>query len=392
MSEDPTQFPDESAASESQETPASEPQVQPEAPRAQATSSPAEPVVAPQPSEQVQYPPVPETYIPPAAAQPQYPPTPELYRQQPQAAPQQPVQPETPSSYAPQQPPATPNSYAAPYSPPQAGYPMAPYTTPYSGSGFPPPFGYAHISQAQPLPLGQAIRELPGQYKKILFKPGAATFAEEQGKAEWGIIWIQILILAAFQAVVSFVTFFFVNQGSSAVAATPGMSASLISSIGQIESLFGVLLVPGFFFAGVGIQYLFAKMFKGQGLFRQQAYNQLLYQVPLTLVSSVLSLIVSPLTKPLTTSMFNFSPNATTPAAFTNPGVMVALLLLDLVSLGLFVYSVILNIFAIMAAHRLSGGKATGAVLIPYGILFAVVFLAVCAIMVVAISAAASMH
>ena len=388
MSDDPTQFPDDPATSESQEIPASEPQVQPEAPQAQVTSTPAEPVAVPQPSEQVQYPPVPETYIQPAAAQPQYPPTPELYRQQPQ----QPVQPEVPSPYAPQQPPATPNPYAAPYGAPQAGYPMSPYTMPYSGPGFPPPFGYAPIPQAQPLPLGQAIRELPGQYKKILFKPGAATFAEEQGKAEWGIIWIQILILAAFQAIVSFVTFFFVNQGSSAVAATPGSSASLLSSIGQIESLFGGLLVPAFFFAGVGIQYLFAKMFKGQGLFRQQAYNQLLYQVPLTLISSVLSLVVSPLMKPLTTSMFNFSPNATTPAAFTNPGVMVALLLLDLVSLGLFVYSVVLNVFALMAAHRLSGGKATGVVLIPYGIGVALGILAFCGLFIIAISAAASLH
>jgi hypothetical protein len=388
MSDDPTQFPDDPAASESQEIPASEPQVQPEAPQAQVTSTPAEPVAVPQPSEQVQYPPVPDTYIQPAAAQPQYPPTPELYRQQPQ----QPVQPEVPSPYAPQQPPATPNPYAVPYSAPQAGYPMSPYTTPYSGSGFPPPFGYAPIPQAQPLPLSQAIRELPGQYKKILFKPGAATFAEEQGKAEWGIIWMQILFLTVFQAVVSFVTYFYIDQGSAAAATTAGVSASFFSTILQFEALLGVILVPGLFFIGVGIQCLFAKMFKGQGLFRQQAYNQLLYQVPLGIISSALSLIVSPLVKPLTTSMFNFSPNAATPAAFTNPGVMVALLLLDVVSLGLFVYSVILNVFAIMAAHRLSGGKATGAVLIPYGILFAVVILAVCALMVVAISAAASLH
>lgn len=388
MSEDPTQFPDEPAASESQGTPASEPQAQSEESKAQVTNTSAEPVAAPQPSEQVQYPPVPETFIQPAAAQPQYPPTPELYSQQPQ----QPVRPETPSPYAPQQPPATPNPYAAPYSPPQAGYPMAPYTTPYSGSGFPPPFGYAHIPQAQPLPLGQAIRELPGQYKKILFKPGAATFAEEQGKAEWGIIWIQILILAAFQAVVSFVTFFYIDQGSGAAATTAGVSASLLSTVLQFESLFEVLLVPGVFFAGVGIQYLFAKMFKGQGLFRQQAYNQLLYQVPFGIISSALSIIVSPLSRPMMASMLTPSSAGTISGFGLSPGVTIALLLIDLVTLGIFVYSVILNVFAIMAAHRLSGGKATGVVLIPYGIGVALGILAFCGLFIIAISAAASMH
>ncbi len=39
-----------------------------------------------------------------------------------------------------------------------------------------------------PLPLGQAIRELPGQYLKVLTRPSVKTFAGEKGKAGWGII------------------------------------------------------------------------------------------------------------------------------------------------------------------------------------------------------------
>jgi hypothetical protein len=34
-----------------------------------------------------------------------------------------------------------------------------------------------------PLPLGQAIRELPGQYIKVLIRPSVKTFEEEKGKA-----------------------------------------------------------------------------------------------------------------------------------------------------------------------------------------------------------------
>src|SRR5215472_1848554 len=76
------------------------------------------------------------------------------------------------------------NPYATP-PPPQYG------TPPYQQGGY----GYAPPQQA-PRPLGQAIQELPNQYIKVVTKPSAQSFFEEIGKADWGIVWIQLLVLA----------------------------------------------------------------------------------------------------------------------------------------------------------------------------------------------------
>src|SRR5215471_12408169 len=88
---------------------------------------------------------------------------------------------------APQNPYATPPPQQGPYGapPPQYG------TPPYQQGGY----GYVPPQQA-PRPLGQAIQELPNQYIKVLTKPSAQSFFEEIGKADWGIVWIQLLVLA----------------------------------------------------------------------------------------------------------------------------------------------------------------------------------------------------
>ncbi len=89
-----------------------------------------------------------------------------------------------------------------PYGQPQPPYvqPQPPYGAPYQqpGYGMPP-------VQAAPLPLGEAIRQLPNQYIRVLTKPSAATFAVEQGKAAWNIVWIQLLIYAVILAALGYI-------------------------------------------------------------------------------------------------------------------------------------------------------------------------------------------
>src|SRR6266700_130076 len=173
--------------------------------------------------------------------------------------------------------PQTPYGYGAP--------PQGPYGAPYQepGYGMPP-------VQAAPLPLGEAIRQLPNQYIRVLTKPSAATFAEEQGKAAWNIVWIQLIIYAIAAAVLGYLALLispnqFSTTGSSALS--PGMIQTISLSAG-----FGlILLVPIFFFIGVGIYYLIAKAFGGQGTFLAQSYTTLLYGVPIGILSSVLRLI-----------------------------------------------------------------------------------------------------
>lgn len=258
------------------------------------------------------------------------------------------------------QPPSGPNPYnqQPPYSQPSynpyeqpSGQP--PYGVPPTGYGAPGyqqgAFGYAPQG---PRPLGQAIQELPSQYVKVLTKPGAQSFAEEQGKAGWGIIWLQLLFVGLIGTIIGLIR---VVLGSAFVMSTAGgANATAFAVLSSVfvggASVFSIIAVIIGFFIIVGIQYLLAKAFGGNGDFTQQAYSYLLFYVPITLVSNVLGLI------PILGGIIGFA-------------------------LG--IYQIILNVFSIMAAHRLSGGKATMVVLIP--IIAIILLVLLCAVALAAI-------
>lgn len=265
-----------------------------------------------------------------------------------------------------QRPPDNPNAgYGFPgssYGGPQNPYPENPYSYPYdgpynqSGPGFPPPTG-------SPLPLGEAIRQLPAQWIRVISHPGAMTLAEESGKASWDILWVQLIISAVITAIFSFLinlegfsTMTLPTSGSS------GSDAGIITAMRSITSGLSfaeLLLVPAFFFIGMGIYYGLAKAFGGQGRFVTQGYTFLLFQVPLGIISSVLGLI------PIAGGIIGF---------------------------GITIYEIVLQIFAIMAVHRLSGGKATGVILIPLGALFLLACILGVVLFALLVSVASQMH
>jgi hypothetical protein len=234
-------------------------------------------------------------------------------------------------------------------------YSQQPYGDPYSP---PPPPNYAYTSyggapQAAPLPLSQALGQLPNQYWKVVSKPGAATFAEEAGKAEWGIILVQLFGYAIIAAILGTISSAIsrssmqslINQinANSGTTTTPP-AATLPPAANLFISLVGILI--GFFIVQ-GILFGLAKAFGGQGTFTAQAYSALLYQVPLGFVSSLLAFIP---------------------------------ILGGLVGLAAGIYEIVLAVFMIMGVHRLSGGKASAVVLIPLGVLV----LLVCILFIVA--------
>ena len=49
------------------------------------------------------------------------------------------------------------------------------------------------LPQGASRPLSEEIKELPRQYLEVLTKPGVATFAAQMGKANWRIVWVQLL-------------------------------------------------------------------------------------------------------------------------------------------------------------------------------------------------------
>jgi hypothetical protein len=238
-----------------------------------------------------------------------------------------------------------------PYGPP----PENPYgAPPYGAPGYQPVPGY--YTPSAPLPLGEAIRYLPNQYLKVITRPGPRTFAEEMGKASWDIVWVQLIFYAIITTILGYLGTLISGTNFNTTTSTGSMNPALLQSIRTIilGITFGqIVLVPLFFFIGMAIIYGLARAFGGQGKFLTQSYTYLLFDVPLGIVSSLVSLI---------------------PIA----GGFIALLI------G--IYRIVLAIFAVMAVHRLSGGRATGVVLIPIG----VVLLLACALIVVIIALAAA--
>jgi hypothetical protein len=251
--------------------------------------------------------------------------------------------------------PSSQNPYGAPPQQPSGSPPQNPYGAPPQGSyGAPPqnPYGPAPQNpygppqgqgynqwqqpysepQNTPLPLGEAIRQLPNQYKRVLTKPSAQTFAEEMGKASWDITWIQLLIYAIIVAILGYLRTLIMPASYNYTGSASALPPSTYQAITAGTSFGLIILIPLFFFIGVGIVYAIAKAFHGTGTFLQQGYTTLLYSVPIGILSSLIGLIP---------------------------------IVGWLVGIAVGIYAIVLNVFAIMAVHRLSGGKATAVVLIP---------------------------
>lgn len=251
--------------------------------------------------------------------------------------------PQVPDGSPPQNPPSAPqNPYRPPAQNPYAVPPYgdASYTSYQGGPGYTPP-------QAAPLPLGEAIRNLPNQYLKVLTRPGAMTFAEEMGKASWDIVWVQLIAIAIISAILIYFASL-ISPAYNLPSSSPIGDATLHAIVAGV-SLGFIILIPLFFFIGQGIIFGLAKAFGGQGRFVVQSYTTLLYYVPIGIFTSIVGLI---------------------------PFIGI----IGVLAAG--VYEIVLSIFAIMAVHRLSGGRASAVVFIPFG----VVLLLACGFFVVLIA------
>jgi Yip1 domain len=198
-----------------------------------------------------------------------------------------------------------------------------------------PDFGFIPPSAA-PLPLREAIRQLPEQYKRVVTKPYAETFLGEMGQADWGIIWVQILGYAIIAALLGFLgTLIPAPHATTPSNATGLSSPAVIRALTLGTSLGLIILIPVLFFLLMGILYLLARAYGGRGRFVRQCYTTLLFLVPFGLAVSILGLL------PFVGSFFS----AFLGAIF-------------------YVYSIVLQSFANVAVHRLTGGKATATAVI----------------------------
>jgi hypothetical protein len=226
------------------------------------------------------------------------------------------------------------NNPAAYGAPPSYGYGYA--VPPQGFYGQPPHMFQAPpvMQPATPLPLWAAIRQLPRQYWRVLTHPKAATFIEEERKAAWNIIWVQLLILGVVEALaillIVFLEFFLFQL--LLPSATMSVFSQALPVVAIVAALISIVCAPISFFFGAGILHLIAKAFGGRGTFLSYCYNYSLIVIPITILSVVVS----------------FIPCLGSIAASAGG-----------------VYEIVLLIFMTMGVHRLSGGKASATVLIP---------------------------
>jgi hypothetical protein len=184
--------------------------------------------------------------------------------------------------------------------------------------------------------LGAALSQLPQHYFNALVKPSVATYTEDKGNASWSLVWAQLLSWAILDAMLGLLVNFIYPPTTGT---TFSRFFSLASSIGLI------VVVPILFFLLMGIVFLLARAFGGQGTFLEQCNTSLYIQVPLGIFSKLLALI------PVVGRVLN-----------------------SVLSL----YGIVLQVFVIMAVHRLSRGKAIATIAIPLltiGMFAVVVFL-----------------
>jgi hypothetical protein len=198
-----------------------------------------------------------------------------------------------------------------------------------------PDFGFIP-PPAVSLPLGEAIRQLPEQYKRVVTKPYAETFLVEMGQADWAIVWVQLLGYAIIAGLLGYLSTLVPFAHTVTSSNASGLSSpAVIRALTLGTSLGLVVLIPVLFFLLMAILYLLIKAYGGRGKFLQQCYTTLLFLVPFGVFISVLSVL---------------------PFA---GGFLSAFL-----GAILFLYSIVLETFAIIAVHGLSGGKATASAVI----------------------------
>src|SRR5581483_4730413 len=126
------------------------------------------------------------------------------------------------------------------------------------------------IPPGRPLPLSEAVRQLPRRYRFILTRPGFEPFLPELGLAGWNIVWVQLLIYTVVAAGLAFLRTLLYPEaiGGTDSVSSPAVTQALKSG----TSLGLLLLIPLLFFFAMGLLYWLARAFGGHGIFVQQAY------------------------------------------------------------------------------------------------------------------------
>jgi hypothetical protein len=200
--------------------------------------------------------------------------------------------------------------------------------------------------------IGVILQQLPMLYFKTLVAPSARRFSQEAERAHWPIVWVQILLLIAIPGIFGVIRDFdtsLVNRMASHSGVLSDVMATFAFGASIAALIVRIIIVPIFFFITLTIQYLVAKVLGGEGRYVGQGHGMLLYQVPLTILSGLISTII----------VYIHSVDLRTVSS--------------LVSLTAFVYGIILNVMMLEGVHQLTRGKSIWIVIIYYIVLALIV-------------------
>lgn len=175
--------------------------------------------------------------------------------------------------------------------------------------------------------------------RRVLTQPNVASFDAAIPSANWNSVLLAVGALAVVRGITAAIASYYVSS------VLPGLGRfGAYYTPNPIGSFFGGVIITFIgFFIGVGILYLVARMFGGQGPFMVYSHALALAYIPLGIAAAIVGLIP---------------------------------FLGTLAALAAGIYAIYLAIQATASTHRLSQGKSVAVVLIPVAVIFV---LALCA-------------
>jgi hypothetical protein len=183
-------------------------------------------------------------------------------------------------------------------------------------------------------------------WRRVLTQPGEPVFEQEKvnpnGTLQTALIWM--LIAGVIAAIFGLIAGAIGASSAAAMISQMGIPPEMRGQVGSVLGLvtggagFGAIIaVPLGFLIGTFIIHLIAKMLGGQGDYGKYAYLSSTFQAPLTIISSILSII------PFLGGCIGFL---------------------------LIIYTYVEAYFAVKVNYGLTSGRAIAAILIPLAIVF----------------------
>jgi hypothetical protein len=187
-----------------------------------------------------------------------------------------------------------------------------------------------------------------------------AFFAREAPRGGGRNTFLSVLVLAGVTAIFSALSALIGGGLSAVLTPVEGQGAALMQGAGVVQAALtsfcgGILSSIIGFYLGNGIFYVLARIFGGQGDFTTQTYLVSLFQVPLGMILSVLSVI----------------------SAIPFAGPCIA----GLISLLASIYSLVLMVRALKVAHHMPTKRVVAVILVPVVLLLVIPCMVVLALL-----------